>query len=38
MANYQDRVTTLRDILQMSPEQRRSEYGVKGVFTDKDGN
>ena len=38
MANYEDRITTIRDILQMSPEQRRSEYGVKGVFTDKDGN
>jgi hypothetical protein len=38
MANYQDRVTTLRDILEMSPKQRRNEYGVRGVFADKDGN
>lgn len=38
MANYQDRVTTLRDILQMSPEQRRVEYGVRGTYVDKDGN
>lgn len=28
MANYQDRVTTLRDILQMSPEERKSTYRV----------
>ena len=38
MEKYTDRVKTLRDILQMSPEQRRSEYGVRGVFTDKNGN
>ncbi len=38
MTNYQDRVTTLRDILEMSPEQRRNIYGVRGnTFTDKDG-
>lgn len=28
MANYEDRVTTLRDILQMSPEQRKETYRV----------
>lgn len=28
MANYQDRVKTLRDILQMSPEERKSTYRV----------
>jgi hypothetical protein len=28
MANYQDRVTTLRDILQMSPEERKATYRV----------
>lgn len=31
-------MASIREILEMSPEQRRSEYGVKGVFTDKDGN
>lgn len=28
MSNYPDRVTTLRDILNMSPEQRKAEYRV----------
>ena len=28
MANYQDRVTTLKDILEMSPEERKAKYRV----------
>jgi hypothetical protein len=28
MGNYQDRVTTLRDILEMSPEERKARYRV----------
>ena len=44
MSNYQDRVTTLRDMLEnpntrLTPEQRRKIYGVNGeTFLDRKGN
>lgn len=31
-------MSTIREILAMSPKERRKEYGVNGIFTDNNGN